>query len=163
FDSISYSIPYADSVLYTDTLTVLAASGTFNIVGFAEDSSGRRATSGVVTVVVLSAANDTTPPSVTHTVGTRVELNDAITVHPTPRPPLSLHAPFRSSPAQPHPVRSPPAFACCLAALAVSPPALCAQAPPPRLEPGARVRLDVSSLGRITGTLVAWEPDTLVV
>ena len=83
FDSISYSIPYADSVLYTDTLTVLAASGTFNIVGFAEDSSGRRATSGVVTVVVLSAANDTTPPSVTHTVGTRVELNDAITVHAT--------------------------------------------------------------------------------
>ncbi len=31
------------------------------------------------------------------------------------------------------------------------------------LEPGARVRLEVSSLGRITGTLVAWEPDTLVV
>ncbi len=55
------------------------------------------------------------------------------------------------------------AFACCLAALAVSRPALCAQAGPPRLEPGARVRLDAPSLGRITGTLVAWEPDTLVV
>src|SRR5438128_7822577 len=63
----------------------------------------------------------------------------------------------------PAPVRSIPPFACCLAALAVSRPALCAQAPPPRLEPGARVRLEVSSLGRITGTLVAWEPDTLVV
>jgi len=60
-------------------------------------------------------------------------------------------------------VRSLPAFACCLAALAVSRPALCAQARPPRLEPGARVRLDAPSLGRITGTLVAWEPDTLVV
>ncbi len=34
---------------------------------------------------------------------------------------------------------------------------------PPRLEPGARVRLDASSLGRITGTLVALETDTLVV
>ncbi len=65
--------------------------------------------------------------------------------------------------AQPDPVRSLPPFACCLAALAVSRPALCAQARPPRLEPGARVRLDAPSLGRITGTLVAWEPDTLVV
>jgi len=55
------------------------------------------------------------------------------------------------------------AFACCLAALAVSRPALCAQARTPRLEPGARVRLDTPSLGRITGTLVTWEPDTLVV
>ena len=60
-------------------------------------------------------------------------------------------------------MRSLPAFACCLAALAVSRPAWCAQARPPRLEPGARVRLDVPSLGRITGTLVTWEPDTLVV
>src|SRR6266699_516783 len=68
-----------------------------------------------------------------------------------------------TSPAQRDLVRSLPTFACCLAALAVSRPALCAQAPPPRLEPGARVRLEVSSLGRITGTLVAWEPDTLVV
>ena len=82
-DSISFAIPYADSVLYTDTLTVLAATGTFNIVGFAEDSGGRRGTSGVVTVSVLSAANDTTPPSVTHTIGVRVELNDNITVHAT--------------------------------------------------------------------------------
>ena len=85
------------------------------------------------------------------------------------RPRQTVHWPNRTavscgtSPAQPDLVRSLPAFACCLAALAVSPPALCAQAPPPRLEPGARVRLDVSSLGRITGTLVAWEPDTLVV
>ena len=84
-------------------------------------------------------------------------------------PRQTVHRPNRTavscgtSPAQPDLVRSLPAFACCLAALAVSRPALCAQAPPPRLEPGARVRLDVSSLGRITGTLVAWEPDTLVV
>ncbi len=62
-------------------------------------------------------------------------------------------------------MRSLPAFACCLAVLAVTRPALCAQASsrPPRLKPGARVRLDASSLGRITGTLVAWELDTLVV
>jgi hypothetical protein len=82
-DSIIYSIPYADSVNYVDTLTVVATSGFFSIVGFAEDSAGRRATSGVVTVSVLSAANDTTPPSVTHTIGTRVEVTDNITVHAT--------------------------------------------------------------------------------
>jgi hypothetical protein len=50
----------------------------------------------------------------------------------------------------------------CLAALAVSPPAWCAQAP--RLKPGARVRFDAPSLeGRLTGTLVSWESDTLLV
>lgn len=60
-------------------------------------------------------------------------------------------------------MRSLPVVACCLSALAVSRPALCAQAPPPRLEPGARIRLDAPSLGRIMGTLVVWGPDTLVV
>lgn len=51
---------------------------------------------------------------------------------------------------------------CCLAVLAVSRPAVCSQAP--RLKPGARVRFDAPSLGgRITGTVLAWESDTLVV
>jgi hypothetical protein len=82
-DSITFSIPFADSVLYTDTLTVVATTGSFTITGFAEDSGGRRQNSTPVLVTVLSAANDTTPPSVTHTVGTRVEVNDAITIHAT--------------------------------------------------------------------------------
>ncbi|HVH66373.1 MAG TPA: hypothetical protein VM716_00750 [Gemmatimonadales bacterium] len=46
--------------------------------------------------------------------------------------------------------------------LMVSRTAECTQAL--RLEPGARVRFDAPSLGgRLTGTLVAWESDTLVV
>ena len=82
-DSVMFFIPYADSVRYVDTLTVQAASGTFNIVGFAEDSSGRRGTSSVVTVTVLSAFNDTTPPLVNHVVGSRVEVDDSVLVHAT--------------------------------------------------------------------------------
>ena len=51
---------------------------------------------------------------------------------------------------------------CCLALVGVSRPAVGAQTP--RLKPGARVRLDAPSLGgRLTGTLLAWESDTLVV
>lgn len=39
---------------------------------------------------------------------------------------------------------------------------MCAQVP--RLEPGARIRFDAPSLGgRLTGTLVTWESDTLMV
>jgi hypothetical protein len=82
-DSVLYAIPYQDSVVFTDTLIVNATTGTFAIVGFAEDSGGRRATSGTVTVSVLSAANDNTPPSVTHTVNARVEVSDSVNVHAT--------------------------------------------------------------------------------
>ncbi|HXF94577.1 MAG TPA: hypothetical protein VNI61_00605 [Gemmatimonadales bacterium] len=82
-DSLTFTIPYADSVRYVDTLIVNAVSGTFNVVGFAEDSSGRRGTSNVVTVSILSAANDTVPPFVEHTIASRVEVNDSVTVHAT--------------------------------------------------------------------------------
>ena len=59
-------------------------------------------------------------------------------------------------------MRFPVALLCWPVLLAVSRPTLCAQAP--RLEPGARIRFDAPRLGgRLTGTLVAWEPDTLVV
>jgi len=58
-------------------------------------------------------------------------------------------------------VRSLVLLAFCLAALAVSRPAWCAQAA--RLTSGARIRLDAPSTGgRLTGTLVALESDTLV-
>ena len=50
----------------------------------------------------------------------------------------------------------------CSAFLAVSRPAEGKQAP--RIDPGARIRFEAPSLGgRATGTLVAWESDTLVV
>ena len=82
-DSLIFTIPYADSVRYVDTVTVIQTSGTFNVVGFAEDSSGRRGTSSVVTVTVLSALNDTTPPMVSHTVASRVEVDDSVLVRAT--------------------------------------------------------------------------------
>ena len=82
-DSLIFTVPYADSVRYVDTLVVVATTGTFNIVGFAEDSSGRRGSSGVVTVTIQSAVNDVTPPIVSHTITSRVEVSDSVTVHAT--------------------------------------------------------------------------------
>jgi hypothetical protein len=82
-DSITFSIPFADSVVYHDTLIVVPATGSFVLVGFAEDSAGRRGTSGTVTVNIQSAANDQTAPIVTHTIGQRVEVNDTVVVRGT--------------------------------------------------------------------------------
>ena len=79
-DSIVYSQPFADSVEYVDTLVVVPATGTFNVVGFAEDSAGRRGFSNVVTVVIQSVATDNTPPIVAHRIGQRVEVDDTIHV-----------------------------------------------------------------------------------
>src|SRR5882672_6065245 len=82
-DSIVYLGTLQDTVDYTDTLTVLAALGTFDIVGFAEDSAGRRLFTNVVTVTIQSAANDVTPPQVAHKIGPRVEVDDTILVRAT--------------------------------------------------------------------------------
>jgi hypothetical protein len=82
-DSILYTVPFQDSVEYVDTLTVVQATGTFTITGFAEDSAGRRATTNVVTVTVLSAANDNTPPQVSESLLARIEVNDSVIVHAT--------------------------------------------------------------------------------
>ena len=82
-DSVQFAIPLQDSVNLTDTVTVNASSGTFSVVGFAEDSAGRRGTTSPVTVTVQSAATDNTPPSVAHVVGKRVEVSDSVQVHAT--------------------------------------------------------------------------------
>jgi hypothetical protein len=82
-DSIVYALPYSDSVDFVDTLNVVQTTGTFTVTGFAEDSSGRRSTTNTVTVTVQSAANDTTPPQVSESLGTRVEVNDSVTVNAT--------------------------------------------------------------------------------
>jgi len=79
-DSILYAAPLADSVEYVDTLIVVPSSGTFNIVGFAEDSAGRRGFSSVVTVTIQSVATDNTPPVVAHRIASRVEVDDTIHV-----------------------------------------------------------------------------------
>ncbi len=79
-DSVVYGPPFADSAEYQDTVIVVPSTGTFNIVGFAEDSAGRRGFSNVVTVVIQSVANDVTPPIVAHRVGARVEVDDTMHV-----------------------------------------------------------------------------------
>src|SRR6266550_3926168 len=82
-DSIVFLGTLQDTVDYTDTLTVLAATGTFDVVGFAEDSAGRRLFTNVVTVTIQSAANDVTAPLVSHKVGPRVEVDDTVIVRAT--------------------------------------------------------------------------------
>jgi hypothetical protein len=79
-DSVVYGPPFADSVEYQDTLIVVPSSGTFNVVGFAEDSAGRRGFSAVVSVQIQSVATDNTAPEVAHRVGDRVEVDDTIHV-----------------------------------------------------------------------------------
>src|SRR6266705_1650926 len=82
-DSIVFLGALKDTVDYTDTLTVLAGTGTFQVVGFAEDSAGRRGFTNVVTVTIQSAANDVTPPLVSHSVGALVEVDDTVIVRAT--------------------------------------------------------------------------------
>jgi len=79
-DSIVYSPPFADSVEYVDTVIVVPSTGTFNVVGFAEDSAGRRGYSNVVTVTIQSVATDNTAPIVAHRIADRVEVDDTIHV-----------------------------------------------------------------------------------
>lgn len=82
-DSILYAVPYLDSVGYVDTLIVTQQTGQFTVVGFAEDSTGRRGSTSPVTVTIQSALNDTTPPFVEHTITGRVEVSDSVIVHAT--------------------------------------------------------------------------------
>jgi len=82
-DSIVFLGTLKDTVDYTDTLTVLAATGTFDVIGFAEDSAGRRGFSNVVTVTIQSAANDVAVPVVAHKIGPRVEVDDTVIVRAT--------------------------------------------------------------------------------
>jgi hypothetical protein len=79
-DSVTFGPPFADSAEYQDTIVVLPPTGTFNVVGFAEDSAGRLGFSNVVTVVIQSVANDNSPPIVAHRIGARVEVDDTIHV-----------------------------------------------------------------------------------
>src|SRR6266550_2454514 len=89
-DSIVYLGVLPDTADYTDTLNVLAGTGTFDIIGFAEDSAGRRGFSSVVTVTIQSAANDVTPPQVSHKIGARVEVDDTVIVRATDPSAISI-------------------------------------------------------------------------
>ena len=84
-DSLVFTPPARQppDTFYTDTLTVQAGFTTFTVTGFAVDAGGRRAFSNTVTVTVQTPGNDVTPPAVSHTISSRVEVNDNIAVHAT--------------------------------------------------------------------------------
>ena len=84
-DSLVFTPPARQppDTFYTDTLTVQPGFTTFTVTGFAVDAGGRRAFSNTVTVTVQTPGNDVTPPAVSHTISSRVEVNDNIAVHAT--------------------------------------------------------------------------------
>src|SRR5438094_235710 len=84
-DSVVFTPPARQppATAYTDTLTVQVGFTSFTVTGFAVDAAGRRAFSNPVTVLVQTPGNDVTAPAVSHTVSSRVEVNDDITVHAT--------------------------------------------------------------------------------
>ncbi|HEV2749173.1 MAG TPA: hypothetical protein VGV12_01470 [Gemmatimonadales bacterium] len=89
-DSLVFVNTFPPDTTYTDTLTVAATTGTFTVTGFAVDAGGRRGLSNTITVTVQSAANDVTPPVVSHTIAARVQVSDSITVHATDPSGISL-------------------------------------------------------------------------
>src|SRR5213082_1996340 len=84
-DSLIFTPPARQppDTIYSDTLTVQSGFTSFTVTGFAVDAGGRRALSNTVTVTVQTPGNDLTPPTVSHTVSSRVEVNDNVTVHAT--------------------------------------------------------------------------------
>ena len=84
-DSLVFTPPNRQppDTTYTDTLTVQSGFTSFTVTAFAVDAGGRRALSPPVTVTVQTPGNDVTPPSVAHTISSRVEVNDNVTVHAT--------------------------------------------------------------------------------
>ena len=82
-DSANFQL--ADTVRYQTTMTIPGGTpdGVFTLVGFAVDSTGRRATSSPVNITVQQVVNDTVPPVVTFTINGRVEVQDSISVSAT--------------------------------------------------------------------------------
>src|SRR6266700_1983931 len=86
-DSLVFTPPARQppDTIYTDTLTVQSGFTSFTVTAFAVDAGGRRALSPPVTVTVQTPGNDLTPPAVSHSISSRVEVNDNVTVHATAR------------------------------------------------------------------------------
>src|SRR5256884_6480217 len=84
-DSVVFTPPARQppDTIYTDTLTVQAGLTSFTVTAFAVDAGRCLALTPPVTVAVQTPGNDGTPPAVSHTISSRVEVNDNITVHAT--------------------------------------------------------------------------------
>src|SRR5439155_563054 len=84
-DSLVFTPPARQppDTIYSDTLAVQNGFTSFTVTAFAVDAGGRRALSPPVTVTVQTPGNDLTPPAVSHSISSRVEVNDNVTVHAT--------------------------------------------------------------------------------
>src|SRR6184192_1776570 len=84
-DSLVFTPPARQppDTIYSDTLTVQNGFTSFTVTAFAVDAGGRRALSPPVTVTVQTPGNDVTPPAVSHSISSRVEVKDNVTVHAT--------------------------------------------------------------------------------
>src|SRR2546429_334804 len=91
-DSLVFTPPARQppDTIYTDTLTVQAGFTSFTVTAFAVDAGGRRSLSPPVTVTVQTPGDDVTPPAVSHSISSRGEGKDNITVHATHPSGLSL-------------------------------------------------------------------------
>src|SRR5436190_13478588 len=84
-DSLVFTPPQRQppDTFYSDTLTVQPGFTTFTVTGFAVDAAGRPKLTNPVAVTVQTPGNDVTPPTVSHSISSRVEVNDNVTVHAT--------------------------------------------------------------------------------
>src|SRR5438067_3431954 len=80
---VNGSPPFPDTLDFVDSVQVTGTTGYFTLAGFAVDSGGRVSQTSPITVTILSAANDVTPPQIQQTVSVRAEANDTLTVHAT--------------------------------------------------------------------------------
>src|SRR5213592_1359106 len=84
-DSLVFTPPQRQppDTFYSDTLTVQPGFTSFTVTGFAVDAAGRPKLTNPVTVTVQTPGNDLTPPTVSHSISSRVEVNDNVAVHAT--------------------------------------------------------------------------------
>ena len=80
---VNGSPPFPDTLDFVDSVQVTGTTGFFTVAGFAVDSGGRVSQTSPITVTILSAANDVTPPQIQQTVSLRAEANDTLAVHAT--------------------------------------------------------------------------------
>ncbi len=70
---VNGSPPFPDTLDFVDSVQVTGTTGFFTLAGFAVDSGGRVSQTSPITVTILSAANDVTPPQIQQTVSVRAE------------------------------------------------------------------------------------------
>jgi len=82
YSPVSGKQPQTVDSSYTVTIPPATPLGSFTVVPFGKDSIGDvSAGTGAITVLVQSGAADITPPTVTFTIGHRIEVDDSININ----------------------------------------------------------------------------------